>query len=51
LDRAERQIVKPPYQVSQPVAREWYTLMLLDRNAAGDRAKARDLPAETLAMS
>jgi hypothetical protein len=50
LDRAEQQIAKPPYRVSQPIAREWYALMLLDRNAAGDRAKARGLLTEALAM-
>jgi tetratricopeptide (TPR) repeat protein len=39
-----------PYRVSQPIAREWYAQMLLDRNAAGDRAKARGLLSEVLAM-
>jgi hypothetical protein len=39
-----------PYRVSQPMAREWYALMLLDRNASGDAAKARGLLGEALAM-
>jgi hypothetical protein len=32
------------------MAREWYALMLLDRNGPGDAAKARDLLSEALAM-
>ena len=47
---AIHQMDTAPYRVSQPIAREWYALMLLDRNAAGDRAKARVLLAEALAM-
>ena len=39
-----------PYRVSQPMAREWYATMLLDRNAPGDAAKARGLLSEALAM-
>jgi tRNA A-37 threonylcarbamoyl transferase component Bud32/tetratricopeptide (TPR) repeat protein len=39
-----------PYRVSQPMAREWYATMLLDRNAPGDAAKARGLFSEALAM-
>ncbi len=35
---------------AQPVAREWYARMLLERNAAGDRTKARGLLSEALAM-
>jgi hypothetical protein len=41
--------VTPPI-AAQPMAREWYALMLLDRNATGDRSKARDLLTEALAM-
>jgi hypothetical protein len=39
-----------PYRVSQPMAREWYATMLLDRNAPGDAEKARGLLSESLAM-
>ena len=39
-----------PYRPAQPIAREWYALMLLDRNGPGDAAKARDLLSEALAM-
>ena len=39
-----------PYRPAQPMAREWYALMLLDRNGPGDAAKARDLLSEALAM-
>src|ERR1017187_6281271 len=39
-----------PYRPAQPTAREWYALMLLDRNWPGDAAKARDLLSEALAM-
>jgi hypothetical protein len=47
---ATHQMDTAPYRVSQPIAREWYALTLLDRNAAGDRAKARGLLSEALAM-
>ena len=47
---AINQVDTAPYQVAQPMAREWYALMLLDRNAAGDHAKARGLLSEALAM-
>ena len=39
-----------PHRPAQPMAREWYALMLLDRNGPGDAAKARDLLSEALAM-
>ena len=38
------------YRVSQATAREWYAMMLLDRNAPGDAAKTRVLLSESLAM-
>jgi tetratricopeptide (TPR) repeat protein len=47
---AIHQMDTAPYRVSQPTAREWYALMLLDRSAAGDLAKARGLLSEALAM-
>ena len=39
-----------PYRPAQHMAREWYALMLLDRNGPGDAARARDLLTEALAM-
>ena len=39
-----------PYRVAQPVARDWYAMMLLDRNGPGDAAKARVLWNEALTM-
>lgn len=39
-----------PYRVSQPMAREWYATMLIERNGPGDAAKARGLFREALAM-
>lgn len=47
---AIHQVDTAPYQVARPMARGWYALMLLDRNAAGDHAKARGLLSEALAM-
>lgn len=47
---AIHQMDTAPYRVSQPMAREWYARMLLDRSASGDAAKARGLLAEALAM-
>lgn len=38
---AIHQMDTAPYRVSRPVAREWYVLMLLDRNAPGDHESAR----------
>jgi len=39
-----------PYRHLQPVVREWYARMLLDRGAAGDAARARTMLGEALAM-
>jgi tetratricopeptide (TPR) repeat protein len=39
-----------PYRVSQPMAREWYATMLLDRDGPGNAATARSLLSEALAM-
>ena len=47
---AIHQMDTAPYRVSQPIAREGYALMLLDRNAPGDHAKARGLLTDALAM-
>ena len=39
-----------PYRVAQPTAREWYAMMLLNRNGTGDAVKARGLLSEALTM-
>ena len=39
-----------PYRHLQPVAREWYATMLLERGAPGDREKAQSLLREASAM-
>jgi exonuclease III len=39
-----------PYRHLQPVAREWYATMLLERNGPGDRARAQALIGEAFAM-
>jgi tetratricopeptide (TPR) repeat protein len=39
-----------PVIIEQPEARRWYACMLLDRNAPGDREKARGLLAEAVEM-
>jgi hypothetical protein len=36
--------------IEQPEARRWYARMLIDRNASGDRDKARQLLTEAIAM-
>ncbi|MBM3754590.1 MAG: hypothetical protein FJW38_11495 [Acidobacteria bacterium] len=47
---AIHQMDTAPYRTGQPMAREWYARMLLDRNAAGDLAKAKELLKEALSM-
>lgn len=39
-----------PYVHLQPVAREWYAMMLLDRNAHSDTLKAKELLGEAIAL-
>ena len=39
-----------PHKIAQPEVRRWYAQMLLDRNAAGDRDKARTLLGEATEM-
>jgi hypothetical protein len=41
---------RAPYRHLQPVAREWYAKMLLDRDKSGDSAQARSLLEEAIAM-
>ena len=37
-----------PHKIAQPEVRRWYAQMLLDRDAAGDRDKARTLLGEAI---
>ena len=39
-----------PFRSEQPEARRWYAQMLIDRNASGDRDKARTLLGEAIDM-
>ena len=39
-----------PHKIAQPEVRRWYARMLLDRNASGDRDKARTLLGEAVEM-
>jgi tetratricopeptide (TPR) repeat protein len=47
---ALRQAHELPVVMEQPEVRRWYTRMLIDRNAPGDRDKARELLTEAIAM-
>ena len=49
-ETALRQAHELPHKVAQPEVRRWYAQMLLDRNAAGDRDKARLLLGEATEM-
>jgi len=56
-DRAEthfettlRQATDLPHRLAQPETRRWYAWMLLDRDAPGDRDKARTLLGEAIEM-
>jgi tetratricopeptide (TPR) repeat protein len=37
-----------PYRIEQPEVRRWYARMLIDRDAPGDRVKARELLTEAI---
>ena len=50
FDTALRQAHELPHVIAQPEVRRWYASMLLDRNAAGDRDKARTLLGEAVEM-
>ena len=39
-----------PQRLEQPEVRRWYARMLIDRDAPGDREKARQLLEEAIAM-
>jgi class 3 adenylate cyclase/tetratricopeptide (TPR) repeat protein len=47
---ALRQAHEIPVVLEQPEVRRWYARMLVDRNAPGDREKARQLLTEAIAM-
>jgi tetratricopeptide (TPR) repeat protein len=47
---ALRQAHEIPHKIAQPEARRWYAQMLLDRNAPGDRDRARTLLGEAIDM-
>jgi class 3 adenylate cyclase/tetratricopeptide (TPR) repeat protein len=47
---ALRQAHELPVVIQQPEVRRWYARMLIDRNAPGDREKARELLTEAIAM-
>jgi tetratricopeptide (TPR) repeat protein len=47
---ALRQAHELPFVIEQPEVRRWYARMLMDRNAPGDRDKARQLLTEAIAM-
>jgi hypothetical protein len=47
---ALRQAHELPVVTEQPEVRRWYARMLIDRNAPGDRDKARELLTEAIAM-
>ena len=46
FETALRQADELPYRVEQPQVRYWFARMLLDRDASGDRERARGLLAE-----
>jgi hypothetical protein len=45
-----RQAHELPHRMEQAEVRRWYARMLIDRNAPGDRDKARELVTEAIAM-
>ena len=47
---ALRQAHELPHKIEQPEVRRWYARMLIDRDAPGDREKARELLTEAIAM-
>ena len=47
---ALREADEMPHKIAQPDARRWYAWMLIDRDASGDRDKARTLLGEAVEM-
>ena len=50
FETALKQAHEIPFRSEQPEARRWYAQMLLDRNASGDRDKAKTLLGEATEM-
>lgn len=50
FETALKQAHELPHKVAQPETRRWYAQTLIDRNAAGDRDKARTLLGEATEM-
>ena len=50
FETALRQAHELPHKIAQPETRRWYAQMLLDRDAGGDRDKARTLLGEAVEM-
>ena len=50
FETALRQAHELPLKIAQPEVRRWYAQMLLDRDASGDRHKARTLLGEAVDM-
>ena len=50
FETALRQAHELPHKIAQPETRRWYAQMLIDRNVAGDRDKARTLLSEAVEM-
>ena len=50
FETALRQAHDLPHKTARPEVRRWYAQMLLDRNGAGDRDKARPLLGEATEM-
>ena len=47
---ALRQAQELPHKIARPEVRRWYAQMLRDRNAAGDRDKARTMLSDAIEM-
>lgn len=47
---ALKQAHQIPYRIEQPEVRRWYARMLIERNASGDKEKARTLLAEAIGL-
>ena len=50
FETALKQAQEMPHKIAQPEVRRWYAKMLIDRNAPGDRDKARTLLGEAVEM-
>ena len=50
FETALKEADETPHKIAQPDARRWYAWMLIDRDASGDRDKARTLLGEAVEM-